>query len=42
MLYNCIYIFGYKGFDLRKLEHLPGWISELLSGPEWHHEYKAP
>lgn len=42
MLYNCIYIFSYKDFNLRKLEHLPGWISELPSGPEWQHEHIAP
>ena len=42
MLYNCIYIFAYKDFNLRKVEHLPGWISELLSGPEWCHEHIAP
>lgn len=42
MLYNCIYIFACKDFNLRKLEHLPGWISEFPSGPEWQHERIAP
>lgn len=37
-----IYIFAYKDFNLRKPAHLPGRISELLSGPEQHHEHIAP